>query len=233
MAGAVFLASTVQIISGFGFALLCVPLMTLAIDTRTAVVVSTLTGVVVMTFQAWRERANAEPVLVRRLTLATYAGMPLGLFIFNVVSENTLRLILGIAVCVAVVFLARRIDLAHASGRLEAGAGFVSGVLTTSLSTSGPPLVFALQARQLPADRFRATISAVFALSNVGAVAAFLADGDVTRRGLVAAAASVPAVYLGQFAGRPLRSRLHGEAFRRLVLALLIAAAASAILHSL
>ena len=49
---AVFVAAFMQIVAGFGFALLAVPLMTLAIEPKVAVVVSTLTGIFVTSWQA-------------------------------------------------------------------------------------------------------------------------------------------------------------------------------------
>ena len=164
---AVFIAAFMQIVAGFGFALLAMPVMTLAIDPKIAVVVSALTGVFVTSWQAIRSRADADRVLVRRLTTAAYVGMPFGLLVFIEVNDDVLRLLLGSPFCMAVVMLALRINMHHAGPRFDYAAGFVSGVLNTSLSTNGPPLVFALQARQLSAVTFRATITMVFALSNI------------------------------------------------------------------
>lgn len=229
---AVFVAAFIQIVAGFGFALLAVPLMTLAIEPKVAVVVSTLTGVFVTSFLAYKDRADADKVLVRRMTIGAYVGMPLGLLVFVSVDDNVLRFLLGIAVLVAVVLLAMRVSLHHVGPHLDYGAGFISGVLATSLSTNGPPLVFALQARQLSAPRFRATISTVFAFTNIGGLALFIASGEVTRDGLVAAAVTIPAMLAGQLLGFPLRKYVHGERFRWLVLLLLIAAAISAVVNA-
>lgn len=52
----VLIASTTQVTVGFGFALLSVPLMALALPTREAVVVSTILGLVTSSFQAWHGR---------------------------------------------------------------------------------------------------------------------------------------------------------------------------------
>ena len=229
---AVFIAAFMQIVAGFGFALLAVPLMTLAIDPKIAVVVSTLTGVFVTSWQAYKDRKFADRVLVRRMTIAAYVGMPLGLLVFITVDDNVLRLMLGIAVLVAVVLLAMRVNLDHAGPRLDHGAGFISGVLATSLSTNGPPLVFALQARQLPAEQFRATIATVFALSNIGGLTLFIISGQVTRDGIIAAVVSIPAMLFGQLLGFPIRKHVHGERFRILVLVLLVIAAISAIVNA-
>ncbi|MEY2400464.1 MAG: hypothetical protein QOJ08_575, partial [Ilumatobacteraceae bacterium] len=147
---AVFFAAFMQIVAGFGFALLSVPLMTLAIEPKLAVVVSTLIGTFVTTWQAYKERARADKVLLRRMVTGAYVGMPLGLLVYLSVDDNMLRILLGLAVLIAVVLLALRVNLHHVGPRLDYGAGFLSGVLATSLSTNGPPLVFVLQARQLP-----------------------------------------------------------------------------------
>ncbi len=230
---AVFTASFMQIVAGFGFALLSVPLMTLAIEPKVAVVVSSLTGIFVTTWQAVHSRADSDKLLVRRMTIAAYVGMPLGLLVFVTVDDNVLRFLLGVAVLVAVVLLAMRINLHRAGPRLDYGAGFISGVLNTSLSTNGPPLVFALQARQLPAVEFRATISTVFALSNILGLTLFIASGNVTRVGLTAAGVTIPAMLAGQLLGYPIRKHVDGERFRWLVLVLLTGAAVSAIVNAL
>ena len=230
---AVFFAAFMQIVAGFGFALLSVPLMTLAIEPKIAVVVSTLTGVFVTGWQAYRDRAEADRGLVRRMTIGAYIGMPLGLLVFITVDDNVLRLMLGVAVLIAAVMLALRVNLHHAGPRLDYGSGLVSGVLATSLSTNGPPLVFALQARQLAAVEFRATISTVFAFSNIFGLSLFIASGKVTRDGLIAAAVTLPAMLVGQLLGFPIRKHVHGERFRWLVLLLLFGAAISAIVNAL
>ena len=230
---AVFTAAFMQIVAGFGFALLSVPLMTLAIEPKVAVVISSLTSIFVTTWQAYKDRADADRVLVKRLTIASYIGMPLGLLVFITVDDNVMRFMLGIAVLVAAVLLALRINMHHYGPRLDYGTGFVSGVLATSLSTNGPPLVFALQARQLSAASFRATISTVFALSNIGGLTLFIVSGKITREGIIGSAVTIPAMFLGQLLGFPISKHVHGERFRWLVLVLLVAAAISAIVNAI
>ncbi len=232
IAVAIFGASFVQVIAGFGFALLSMPIMVIAVPVEQAVVVSALISVLTTTWQALRLREHAQVPLLKRLVPAAYLGMPLGLVILNVVSDFALQLTLGIMVLVAVVLLARNVNLAHVGRRMDFGFGFLSGVLNTSLSTNGPPLVFDLQARRLPADQFRATISATFALSNVGGLALFIADDKINRTGVNAALIALPAWAAGQFLGWPVRKHFHGERFRRMVLALLFAAGVSTIVFA-
>jgi uncharacterized protein len=233
VAAAVFAAAFVQSISGFGFALLAVPLMTLKVGTKEAVVITTLLGAGVTLFQAWHHRHHIDREIARRMTIGAYAGMPLGFWVYVSVDESVLRFMLGVAVLVAVVLLAIKLNLTGAGPGLELGAGFLSGVLNTSLSTNGPPLVFALQARQLPPDAFRGTLNTVFGLSNVLSITLFLVAGRVNHDGVIAAAIALPALFAGQLAGFPVRRHVAGDRFRVMVLGLLALAAVTSIASAL
>jgi uncharacterized membrane protein YfcA len=230
---AIFVAAFVQVLSGFGFALLSMPIMTIALPVREAVVVSTLLGAISTSWQAVKLRTDTQRPLAKRLTLAAFVGMPLGLYLLNVVSDTALRLTLGIAVIVATILLIARINLSAASNHFDYGVGFISGVLNTSLSTNGPPLVFGLQARHLQPAPFRATISTVFAFSNIVGITLFALNGKITADGLKASAIALPAWALGQALAWPLRKYVHGERFRVMVLCLLFLAGTSTIVFAL
>ena len=233
VAVAIFAASFTQVIAGFGFALLAMPIMTLALPVDRALVIVTLLSSITTVVQAYLLREHTDRVLARRLALASFAGMPLGLVVLNVVDDTPLRIALGASVLLATALLARQVSLAHVGPGLDVGAGFLSGVLNTSLGTNGPPLVFDLQSRGLDPDRFRATIQTVFAVGNVLAVPLFVANGKVTGDGLTGAAIAVPAWLAGLALGRPARRHVAGPRFRVLVLALLTAAGTTAIVFAL
>lgn len=230
---AIFTAAFVQVVAGFGFGLLSMPIMTLAVPVREAVVVSTLLGMISTTWQAWHLREDTDRPLVKRLTLSAFVGMPLGLYILNVVSDRALRLTLGVAVVIATMLLISRLNLRDVGHHFDLGVGFVSGVLNTSLSTNGPPLVFGLQARHLDAPRFRATISTVFAYSNVVGISLFALNGKITTDGLKASAIALPAWVIGQGLAWPVRKHFHGTRFRTLVLTLLFVAGTTTVIFAL
>lgn len=224
---AVFAAAFVQSVAGFGFALLAVPVMATAIDPRVAVVVSTVLGIMSTSAQATQDRRHVEPVLARRLILSSLVGMPLGLVVFLVVDVAVLRIALGLAVLGAVALLARELDLRHVSPRMDVALGTMSGVLATSLSTNGPPLVFDLHSRRLAPERFRATLSAVLAASGVASLVLFALARRIDAQVLRAASVGLPALLAGYLLGRWVRPWLDAARFRSLVLVLLSAAAVS------
>ena len=221
------LASFAQSISGFGFALLSVPLMQIVLEPRDAVVISTFIGALSTTTQAFLDRQHVDRALAKRLVMASYLGMPIGLSAFLFVSDTGLRLSLGAVVILATILLARGFSFDSPSSRLDWSFGFVSGVLATSTSTNGPPLVFLMQARNYAPQDFRSTINMVFSFVNIGAIALFLSSGQVTHESVIGALLAIPALFLALRTGYWLRPKVSVELFRRLVLGLLIASGIS------
>ncbi|NDD97455.1 MAG: hypothetical protein EBZ93_08135, partial [Actinobacteria bacterium] len=64
------------------------------------------------------------------------------------------------------------------------------------MSTNGPPLVFVLQARELPMSVFRPTINTVFTASGVISLIAFIVGGDVDGDTVIHAVLAVPVLII-------------------------------------
>lgn len=222
VAVSVLVASTAQSLSGFGFSLLSVPIMTLVVSPHDAVIISTLLGAVSTTTQSILDRAHRDWALARRLAVAAYVGMPVGLIVFVVVSESAMRMTLGAVVILAAMSLARGFTLSEGGRATDWAMGIMSGVLATSTSTNGPPLVFLMQARGLAPEVFRSTLNTVFALSNVGALALFIAAGEIDSRPLLGVGVALPALAVGLLIGYRLRPRVRAERFRGIVLTMLV-----------
>lgn len=222
-------ASATQAISGFGFALIAVPLLSLFIDPQVAVVLATVVGAFSSTFQAVADRRHANKSLVQRLALSAYIGMPFGLFVFIVVSESILRFIVGLVVLLAAIALIRGFSISQSNKKLDWIMGWASGVLATSTSTNGPPLVFLLQAKKLSPESFRASINIVFSLTSFGAILLFALSGNITSDDFAGIAISIPMLLIGLAIGFKVRSRINAQQFRILVFVLLIVSALSAL----
>lgn len=233
LALAVLAAGFVQILAGFGFALLSVPLMALAVTTQEAVVISTVLGLLSSGIQTYKGLHEADWTLVRRVTLAALAGIPVGFVLYETLSADTLRLLLGVGVLIAVYLLARGVDFVGRGPIVEWSAGFVSGALASSLSTNGPPLVFALQGRRLPIAVFRSTINAIFVISGATTALVFAIAGDFDRRIGIGIAATLPALVLGVLVGYRVRPYFDERRARHLVLGLLALAGVSALVGAL
>ncbi len=224
----VLLAAVVNTLSGFGFSLVAVPLLAAMLGGRDAVAVTSLVGTVTATALFLRTRHDVDRGVAGRQLAAAALGMPLGLAVLAVLDDRVLRLTIAAAVIVAVVLLVRGFRIERGGDLVDVGAGFLSGALNTSVGTSGPPLVFANQARGLGHLATRATLSAVFSGSSLLVIPLFAATGRYDHVVLSATVLASPALVVGWLVGLRVHPMIDPSRFRGLVLALLVASAAVA-----
>jgi uncharacterized membrane protein YfcA len=224
----VFVAAALQRAVGFGFALLAVPLVAFVVPTKSAVVIIFLTGSVTSIWLAVRLVHRIEWGTTRRLGAGAVVGAPFGVVILSLVAASTLRLVLGITTSVAAVWIiassrrggARPVEHTRST---TFGLGFASGVLNTSLATSGPPLVYELRRTGFHGDRFRATISAVFVVSNLVGLPLLALAGLITAYDLALAAISLLPCVAGFVLGGRIAGRMSPARFTWAVDLLLLA----------
>jgi hypothetical protein len=222
VAAIVAVAAATQSVTGFGFALVVVPIVAALTDPKTAVVMMTAVGVPMSLWNTVRWRRDLQVREAITVTIAALVGMPLGLWILVHTDERTLRLLIGVVILVMTAWLWRGLRLPR--GRpTEITAGAVSGALATSTGTSGPPLVIAYQAVGMTAKPFRATLAATFFVEGVAALAVFWSRGLVTSDVRTLTLVSIPAMVIGVLAGDRAAHRFHGERFRPAVLLMLVA----------
>lgn len=222
------LAGLAQSVSGFGFALVSVPLLALATDTRTAVVGVTMLSLVLASGATVRERAHVQWPTMRSVTITGVVGMPFGLLLLHLASERLLKILIGVLVLLAVVVLARGLRLEPCRS-VTAVAGALSGALLTSTGMNGPPLVAVFHAMRLSPRTFRATMQATFAVQDLFAVLGFVVIGAVRARTLLVAVVGVPGMALGWYLGDHIFRRVPPHLFRVIVLSLMTATGCVAI----
>ncbi len=224
----VFGVTTVTRVTAFGAALLTVPLLSLLIDPKTAVVSSIALSLVNSAVLSYVLRAVDDRGTWRRLGVGVLAGLVPGAVLLGVVSDRVLKLLIAGVVLAGVVLLVRRVRPARPSGRVDVAVGFVVGVLTTSVSTNGPPAVVLLQARGTPPEVFRATLARVFLVANLVGIVLAAVAGQVTATVARTVVAALPGLLAGQWAGLRLAGRVPVAWFRTIVLVLLVATALTA-----
>lgn len=218
VAAAVFLlAATAQAVTGFGFALVAVPLLALVTDPVTAVVATTAVSLAFTGVVGFRERAHVDRPTAIRFIAAGLIGMPLGLVALSRLDErySTILIALGVLLCAGLLWS----GVALPTGRwLQWGTGVLSGALLTSTGMNGPPVVLMMQAVSPAPRRFRATLQVIFFGQDAAAVAAFAVLGyldPAVAAAVVAGAFGVPA---GWWLGDRLFALLPPAQFRFLVL---------------
>jgi hypothetical protein len=132
----------------------------------------------------------------------------------------------GVAVIAAVVVQARpRPAPRQLAAATAYPVGALAGLLTTSTSVNGPPLLLWLQARGAAPSEIRDSLAASFLVLSVAGTAALVAiDGAGSAFDLGALALLIPATALGHGLGRAVHDRLDPARFRQVTLAVALLA---------
>lgn len=221
------IAAVLQSISGFGFSLLAMPLLSIFVDIQDAVVIATLCGIFTNAVHLRKDFQLVERSIARRISLSALIGMPLGVVVLSVFSATHMRAIIGAVIVVLVFLMMRNFILKTENTNVDIVLGAFSGLLATSVSTNGPPLVFLLQSKQLDPWRLRATLAYVFTISGCASFIVLMIAGKGSIEAFQYAMLSLPAMYLGTVVGRKARLRVTQEAFKRLMYVLLLTTAVS------
>ena len=221
---ALFGATLIRSVFGFGDALFAMPLMSLAVGVGVATPVMGLVSVILaagVLLTSWR---HLDIAAVWRLVAAALIGIPVGLLLLKRVDEEVLRAGLGVAVAGFGLYrLTRPLLPELRSDRWAFLFGFVGGCLGGAYNIGGPPLVVYGAMRRWNAQRFRGTLQGTFLATSVliagGHGLAGLWTEDVW--GLVLL--SIPGVVLAMVLGRLVTRRIDPSAFdRALSLALMV-----------
>jgi uncharacterized protein len=226
----VLLTAYAQTVVGFGFALLTVPVLVLRLDVQDAVALSAILGTASSGLRSHALRLHRDMRLVRLYMFSSLVGAPFGLLLFLFADLRILKVVIGLSVFVGIVVIMRGPDTSNVGHRLEYVLGFVSGILLTSTSTNGPPLVLGLQSRDVSPDVFRATIATIFFALGLVSVVAFGAVRAITPNVVAYAVVALPTVAVANRVGLASARRIRPESFRILVLSLLFLAGGSSIL---
>ena len=236
---AILAGALLQSAIGFGFSLVCAPLVFAATTPEQAVGLLMLLGIEVNVLTLAGERRRPQP-LVRETALVlafSLPGLALGVAALRAVDKTTIQVALTVAVfaSLAVQRWARRHEAARpAPGWAAPVAGSVAGALTTSTTTAGPPLILLLRGRGTSPARIRDTLTACFlGLGILGAIALLVSGTDAAVPDAGALAALVPLVAVGHVAGRPLFRRLAEGAYEPVLTAVLAVSAVSGLLVAL
>lgn len=233
---AVLVGAAVQSSTGFGFSLVAAPLMFAAFEAEEAVAMLLALSVVVNTLTLGTERRRPRPLAREATIILAFAlpGMVAGVAVLQSLSDAALQL--AVSAGVLATLAARRMTPHRDS--VPAGAtpavGLVAGVLTTTTTTSGLPIIVYLIGRGLPPARVRDTLTVCFlALGFMGATVLALAGSETSAPPWGSLAAMVPLAVAGQLAGRPVFRRLAHGSYERVVTVVLMVAVAAGLTTAL
>ncbi len=233
---AAFAGSVIFGITGFGAALVTVPLATHFVPLPFALalfVLMDLANAFRIGFENPKRAVKAEwTLMVPTILIGTVAGVTL---LVNL-PRQAATLALGIFITVFALYsLMRKADVVRTvSTRWAYVAGFAGGITSTLFGAGGPPYAMYLTYRGLAKEQYRATMGFATLTSISLRAVAFLATGILLDLKVwLYAAAVVPAGLLGLWAASHLFRRISREMLLRAVALMLLASGTSLIVRAL
>lgn len=221
-----FVAGCARGFSGFGGALIFVPLASSVVGPKLAVPLLLIVDVVLtpgLVPKAWR---NADRPNVALMAVGAAVGVPAGTYLLTHADPAAIRWAI---VAIVVTLLALLMSGWRYHGRAPAGmtvaVGMTSGLFSGAAQVGGPPVVAYWLGGAFTPQMVRANIVLYFAISSVLSIASYLAAGLLTWQSIQLSILIGPAFGLGLFAGTRLFSRANEATFRQICYGLIAASA--------
>lgn len=215
--GIILLAAFLQGLTGFGFALIALPLLGFFIDIKLSVPLMQLLAVIVSLYLSLRLRKNIHLKSIYILMAATLPGIPLGTYALKNLSTQWLSIGIG---ALMVLFTSYMLLLKPRQRPLGAPvtalAGFLCGALSASIGAGGPPVIVYTTLQPWNKDRAKGTLAFYFSLAGLCTIAAHAFTGMITGRVLALYAQSLPSLIAGIWLGTAAYKRLSDQGYRKL-----------------
>jgi uncharacterized membrane protein YfcA len=230
IASVVLLAATVQGVVGFGSNLLAVPFVALIVPAALpgAMIFPGLPMTVGMTVH---ERDHVDRRGSRYLILGRIPGTVLGVAIVAAIATDTLAIVIGAIVLLAVLLsvVARRLH-PGITATSATTVGVVTGITGTAAAIDGPPL--ALLYQNDPAPIFRSTLAAQFTIGTFITLVGLLVGGQLHLWQVALGVSLWPSYLAGLALSLALRRRLAHVSLRPAVLIIAALTGAAAIIRA-
>ncbi len=228
--GVVFAAAFLQSATGIGFGIIAGPVILILIDSHAAVQVTMGLSFAVSLALAPTLIAHVDRRMLKRLSIGTVIGLPLGMLVFWAVSLPVLKFLAMLAVAFMAWIVSRAPQNSTrtppgSGGAVDLGVGIVSGAMSTALAMPGPAAAARLASLALPKLTVRATVLLLMVASYFGALGVQAGLVGIDRQTIETAAWMLPAALIGTFAGRLFVSRIDEALFRRIITVVLIVTA--------
>jgi uncharacterized membrane protein YfcA len=235
LAGIAFLGALVFGITGFGAALVTIPLATHLVSIQFALALFVLADLACALSVGLEKPKNAVRGEWTRLVPMILVGTALGVTVLVSLPRKAGMVLLGaFVICFALYTLVGKPRSAPVSARWAWVAGLAGGLTSTLFGAGGPPYAIYLSQRGLTKEQFRATLGLATLTSISLRLVAFALTGLLLNLDVwIAAAAAVPAALLGIAVSRRLYLRMSRDLLLRAVSVMLLASGGSLLWRAL
>ena len=223
----IFVAMLIRTLTGFGSALIAIPLLSILFGAKFAIpfifLYECLIDIMILGRDRWKVKSEVKqawPFLVTGLI-----GIPLGTQVLILSSEWLLKVVIGIALIIFSLLLLWNVNLKLKRDRFgSATVGLLGGFLCGSIGMPGPPMALLLGSQGIEKDEFRRLIVIFLTVVDFLTFFYFLWMGLINADMLLQSLKLMPALALGFLAGDYAFGKVDEATFKRLALGITLAA---------
>lgn len=233
----VIFGSIVSGMAGFGFGIAVMPFMLLLYPPKVAVAITPVITFLGLTYQWTNVRRDADPPLAKWLILGALAGIPLGAIILVSINPNQLKLLIGVAVVVAIVV---QLTQKSTGGQVQTpsrwvalGTGFGGGLLASTVGQPGIPPGLLMAWSRLDKRVVRGTMVTFLMVTQTTTVINLYLKGVLTLPTLATGLLMIPFYLIGlHIGGRGFKVASQGT-YRRVLLGVLGISAVTGVVNGI
>lgn len=232
---AIFTGCFFATISGFGFALISTPTLSMVLSAREAIIIVPLMTILLRLVTMYQVRKQFDLKTLIQITAGWCLGMLPGGFVLKILPLAYLQIFLGTVILIAATLMGKKIYFQiknWTAARLL--TGFAAGFFGTSTSVAGPPVVLYFLNAQASKDEMRSNMIWVFGFGNFITTISNILMGNakaITDWNIILFL--VPSVLIAAYLGNLAFQRLNQEFFRKMSLAIIYVGGAATLFNGL
>ena len=219
-----FMAGFIQGLSGFGSALLAMPLLTIFIDVKIAVPLCILNSFLITSYLSFKLKDYMEIKKILPLIVGSLPGIYLGIVFLKSMEPDLIKILLGLLIvsyCFYTLVFRPAPRKIHRSWAYIAGFG--SGFIGSAFSAGGPPTIIYTTLTGWSKNHIKATLTGFFFIGNIIIITGHAASGLTNTLVLKYMLVSAGFVLLGVYLGSQLYDKTNTLVYLKVILITLMA----------
>lgn len=217
------LAAFVQGLTGFGSALVAIPLLSLFLDIKEAIPLCILNSLVITTYLSLKMKKHLDTKKIIPLCVAAVPGILVGSTILARVNSSVIRVSMGVLLVGYSLYSLFSRPKPRVLHRIWGYiAGFLSGAIGAAFSAGGPPTIIYSTLNDWKKDDIKATLSGFFLFNSYLIATVHAISGLTSLETFTYFMISAPVVMLGTVLGSICYGKINHTLYLQIIFTFLI-----------
>lgn len=198
-----FLASTIHGLTGFGYAIVSMPLLLIIFPYKTVAAVVAFIDLFLSLQLTWKLRKSINMRIILPVLLTCILGRGIGINVVMSIDEDILKISLGIVLILFSIYFHFYKEKIKIKPTFMNGiiTGLSSGVLAGLFNTGGPPLVLYYSVAARDKMEYNSSLQVIFAVSALYAVITHIIYGNINPGTIPLIGAGIVAMFAWSVTG--------------------------------